>query len=876
MANKETGNRLPPRLVTRFLAWYCHPDLLDEVEGDLYELFQRRVETEGLWKAKAFYCLNVLMFLHPDYVKRREQHYSITHTAMFKNYFKIAFRNLGKHKSFAVINIAGLTLGLSCALIIFLLVSFELSFDTFHSKADRIYRVLTASDLGDADSFGTGTPHGLAQILQEDFPEVEKVSTMYHLDTEKTQIEVAGNLIKAPHAYFATPSFFEIFDFQWLTGTPQKSLSQLGQVVISETLANKLFQGDAMGKSIRLNNEFDLVVSGIIADVPEYTDFPMQIVASQATFAASQEYNQEYAGSHGSAYQTYLLLEEGADPALLEAKFSAMVEKYLGKETAEKYLAHALQPLSDIHFDESFSGGNFSNRAISKASLWSIALIGALILLIASINFVNLATAQAVTRSKEVGVRKVMGSTRKQLVLQFIGETFTFTFLATIASVGLTFLLLPQLETFLDTPLHEHAIFQPKVLLWAAVLCIVVSLLAGIYPAIVLSGFQPVSVIKNTFSNKPSGGLLLRKGLVTFQFAITQILIIATIVVVSQNNFVRTQPLGFDQQAIITVDIPEGDLSKMENLRNTLSQYPDIKAISFSQNAPAATSNKSFNFFLHHSDQQKGKLTEVKPVDEYYLALYDITLLAGDPLKEGNSGILVNEALLKEIQIADPKDALGEVITIGGNEVSIKGVVQDFHTLSLHEKIYPLIMVKMESDFQLASFRIDVTKAQTVISLIEQAWKEAFPQYYFTYRFLDEDLASWYAQDRKTSRLLSLFAGIAIFIGCLGLYGLISFVTVQKSKEVGIRKVLGATVQHIVYLFTKDFVILLAVAFIIAAPLGYYFMQQWLADFTYKIELSWWMFALSASTGFVVAGITISFQSIKAALANPVDSLRSE
>ena len=795
---------------------------------------------------------------------------------MLKNYFTIAFRNLRKHKSFAVINIAGLTLGISCALVIFMIVNFELSFDTFHSKANRIYRVITGSTPGDSESYGTGTPHGLASILQNDFPEVEKVGVIYHLDAKKTQIEVNHHPVNAPQTYFVTPSFFEMFDFTWVVGNPQQSLSQPGQVVISQSLANQYFPGDAIGQRIRLNNEFDLIVSGILQDVPENTDFPIQIAVSHATFATSEQFQEAYDASHGSAYHTYLLLNEHVSPAALESKFPAMVEKYLGQETAEKFLAHTLQPLRDVHFNESLGGGNFSDQAISKTSLWSLSLIGGFILLMASINFVNLATAQAIRRSKEVGIRKVMGSTRGQLFLQFIGETFTLTFIATVLSLVLVSLLLPQLNSLLDISLDENVFSHPYLLLWLGAQCGVISLLAGCYPAIVLSGFKPVLVIKNAISYRPSGGLLLRKGLITFQFVITQILIIATLVVVSQNRYFRTQSLGYNQEAVLTVDVPENNPQKIETLRNTLAQYPEIQGVSFSMNAPSATSNKWFNYFSHASDPQEGKMVEVKPVDDQYLALYNITLLAGDSLRKGDSSILVNEAFLKEIGMANPQDALEEVVTIGGQEVRIKGVVQDFHTLSLHEKIYPLMMVYMEDKFQLASIRLRMAEAQEAIAIVEGQWKEAFPQYYFSYQFLDDDLASWYEKERNTARLLSLFAGIAIFISCLGLYGLISFTTAQKTKEVGIRKALGASVSHIVYLFTKDFVTLLAIAVLIAAPVGYYFMQQWLADFTYKIDISWWMFAVAALIGIVIAITTVSFQSIKAALANPVDSLRDE
>ena len=867
----------PLRWADRLLERFCAPQLLEEVLGDLHERFHRRVQQVGEAKARRLYYREVLAHLRPSVIKR--QSYQPTKPIpmdMLKNYLTIAIRNLSKHQSFAIINIAGLTLGISCALFIFMIVRFELSFDTFHSQAYRIYRVISGSTPGDPASYGTGTPHGLSSILEQVFPEVEKVGVIYHLNTKKTQIEVNNELLNAPQTYFVTPAFFEMFDFAWLAGNPQQSLSQPGQVVISQTLAKQYFPGVAMGQRIRLNNEFDLIISGILQDVPENTDFPVQIAVSHATFAASEQFQEAYSVSHGSAYHTYLLLNEQASPAALEAKFPAIVEKYLGKETAEKFLAHTLQPLRDVHFNEAFSGGNFSNRAIAKASLWSLSLIGGFILIMASINFVNLATAQAIRRSKEVGIRKVMGSTRRQLFLQFIGETFTLTFIATLLSLALVFLLLPQLTSLLDVPLDENVFFHSNVLLWLSVQCVVVSLLAGCYPAIVLSGFKPVLVIKNALSYRPSGGLLLRKGLITFQFVITQVLIIATLVVVSQNHYFRTQSLGYNQEAVLTVEVPENEPQKIETLRNSLSQYPEIQDVSFSMNAPSATSNKWFNFFYHASDPQEGKLVEVKPVDEQYLALYDIKLLAGDSLRKGDSDILVNEAFLKEIGMADPQDALQEVVTIGGQDVTIKGVVQDFHTLSLHEEINPLMMVYMEDKFQLASIRIPMAEAQEAIALVERQWKEAFPQYYFSYQFLDDDLASWYEKERNTSRLLSLFAGIAIFISCLGLYGLISFITAQKTKEVGIRKVLGATVSHIVYLFTKDFVLLVAIAFGIAAPIGYYFMQQWLSDFTYKIDLSWWMFAVAALVGIVIAVITISFQSIKAALANPVDSLRNE
>ncbi len=795
---------------------------------------------------------------------------------MVKNYLTIALRNFTRHKSFAAINIAGLTLGMGCALVIFLIVRFELSFDTFHSKADRIYRVLSGQP---GEVTDTGTPNGLMPVLEVEFPEVEQVAVAFKLNPENTQIKVNEQLTREQYIYFITPSFFQMFDFPWKAGSPEKSLSQPGQVVISESLAQKYFQGDAMDKRITLNNEYDLIVSGIIRDTPENTDFPIQIAVSYATFQTSDSYQKEYNSNSNSLYQTYILLKQGAKAEALEAKFHGMVEKYLGEEMADKYWAHTLQPLTDMHYDETVGGdgNNFSQHAISKETIGSLSLIGLFLLITACINFVNLSTAQAVKRSKEVGIRKVLGSTRGQMIAQLMSETLLLTFVALLLSFLLGYYALSYLPDLLGLPLDLSMLFQPKTLLFALLIIVLVSVLAGFYPAIVLSKFQPAMTIKNSFTNKQTGGMALRKSLIVFQLALSQVLIICTIVVVSQMHYFNNASLGFDKEAIVTVDLPESDPQKLQTLRNSLSEYADIKDISFSLNTPAATINKWWTTYSYYATPDENKTIEQKFIDDNFLHLYDISLLAGRNLRESDSTqILVNEAFLKENHIENPQDALGATIKFWGMEAPIVGVVKNFHSLSLREEIPPVLLVHFPDHFQKASFKINMRQAQQAIARIEQQWKQAFPDYYFTYQFLDDDLATMYAQEQKTSRLLSLFAGMAIFIGCLGLYGLISFMTAQKTKEVGIRKVLGATVQQIVYLFTKDFVGLVSLAFLIAAPIGYYLMRLWLADFEYQISISWWMFAAAALAGLLIAGLTISLKSIKAALANPVDALRSE
>lgn len=867
----------PPAYVDKFLEWFLPEHLLEDVQGDLQEVFYKQVTQAGKVKADKAYLFAALHYVRPYFFKRRKKHTYQTkmlYTDMIRSYITIALRNLSKHKSFSFINIAGLTIGITGALVIFLIVQFELSYDNFHTKGDRIYRLLSGKP-GEVDD--TGTPPGLRYILENEFAEVEKAAVAFKLNPDGVQLEIDNQLTREPYTCFVTPSFFEMFTFKWIEGNPQASLSEPGQVVIDEEMARKYFGGNALGKQIRLNNEFDLVVSGVIHTMPKNTDFPIQIAVSHGTLEKSEGFGSAYQNNTSSTYHTFVLLKKNADAAAMEKKFPAMVARHLSEEVAQKYLAHALQPLSTIHFDEKLGRNNFSKRATSTTNITGLVLIGIFLLLTACINFINLATAQATKRAKEVGIRKVLGSSQGQLIGQFLGETMLLTLVSVMLSLLFTRQAVLFLNSYLGIPLDFMMVFNPLAILFIIAIAIAVSIVAGFYPSLVLSAFQPVKTLKNAFNSSQSGGSGLRKSLVVFQFSIAQLMIICTIVVVSQMNHFNTTSLGFDKEAVVTVAIPESNPQTLETLRNRLSQFASIRAISFSLNPPAAISNKWWDDFKHASAPDEWKTSEQKFIDEYYLPMYNIQLLAGRNIsKSDTTQILVNETLMREIGITDPQAALGERITYRGQQVSIVGVVKDFHNLSLHKEIRPVLLWRNPSQFQKVSFKINMPQAQEAISQIERHWKEAFPDHYFSYKFLDEDLATWYEKEAKTARLLSVFAFVAIFIGCLGLYGLVSFSTAQKIKEVGIRKVLGASVTDIVYLFTKEFVRLVIIAFLVAAPIGYYLMGQWLQDFSFGIKLSWWMFGLGALLTSGIALFTISFQSIKAALANPVKSLRNE
>jgi putative ABC transport system permease protein len=520
--------------------------------------------------------------------------------------------------------------------------------------------------------------------------------------------------------------------------------------------------------------------------------------------------------------------------------------------------------------------------------LYALGLIGAFLLLIACINFVNLATAQAIRRSKEVGVRKVLGSTRGQLVRQFLSETALITFAAVTLAVGITLLVLPYVPQLLDVTLPQSLLLEPDVLSFLAAVFVSVSIVSGIYPAWVLSGYKPVLALKNRLTGHPSGGVTLRRGMVTFQFAVAQLLIIGTAVVAGQMRFFGKADLGFDKEAILTVALPDNQPDKLRYLENQLKGRPEVKNISFSFNSASAESNAMGDLHYKAGNRDETIRTQFKFVDLHFMDTYGIRLLAGEPLGQmdlnrGDSAarILVNQVFLRRMGLRHPAEAVGKTIHNGDQLLTVIGVVADFHVNSLLQQIDPTLLMVSPREYQQAAIKLQPghTSQQAlgqVIARLGQVWAQLYPDHVFRYQFLDEALAQAYHKENKTLKLLNVFAAIAILISCLGIYGLVSFMAVQRTKEVGIRKILGASVAHIVYLFSKEFVVLILVAFLIAAPVGYYLMNSWLQAFQFRISLGAGLFLLTVGLAVLIALLTVSFQSVKAALANPVKSLRNE
>ncbi|MEO6253273.1 MAG: ABC transporter permease [Ferruginibacter sp.] len=801
---------------------------------------------------------------------------------MLKNYFKTAFRNLWRNKNFTSINVAGLAVGIAVCLAIFLIIQFELSFDNFHAKKDRIYRVITEQQNADGPLPTAGVPYPLPRAMHNDFPSI--VSTGIYSDRDdqiiipdETNEQSFKKFKEDRGVFFAEPSFFKIFDFPLLAGE-YASLKNPNTALLTKATAEKYF-GDwklAIGKTIRRNNKQLLKITGILADVPYNTDLQIRILASYATLTdlSNRDDWQSVASNHGC----YILLPEGMSAAAMNNQLVSFTKKYRKEEATHG--RQLVQSLSDVHYNADI--GNFSDRTVSKALINTLWLIAAFILLIACVNFINLATAQAFNRAKEVAVRKVMGSSRQQLRFQFYSETA----LITLTAIGLSILLvmvgLPYISSILQLPLTLSFTKNPGILLFLLATAIVVILLAGFYPALVLSRFNPVTALKSKVAAGRSKGISLRRGLVVFQFVVAQALIIGTIIIVNQMNYFRSYSMGFDKEAIVNIAFPQDSAgqAKLDYLKNKLLAIDGVKAASFSFASPADDGNWSSNFRFDRAAKETDWNANLKWADADYLKTYSIPLVAGRNLNPSDTAkeFLVNETLLKRLGITNPQQALNKEIDLWGGQMkySIVGVIKDFNAMSLREGLVPVLITTVKNFYGIAGIKLATKDISGTLKKVEAVWNETYPDFVYEQKFLDAKIENFYAQESKLSDLFKIFAALAIFLSCLGLYGLASFMAVQKTKEVGIRKVLGASVQNIIMLFSKEFLLLIGIAFLIAAPLAYYFMHGWLQDFIYRVNISWWVIALAGLIAITVAMITISFKAIKAAIANPVKSLRSE
>ncbi len=794
---------------------------------------------------------------------------------MIRNYITTTLRHLNKHRSYALINLLGLSLGITCSLVLFLLIKFWLSFDTFHAQGNRIYRVVQESKRGEGMNYTPGVPIPFAEAFRNDFSDVANsvfVSALEYEGTLLTVEDTAGNpknFQEELHIAYTEPAYFHIFDFPLKAGDAQKALAAPNSVVLSEKYAEKYFPGaDAVGKTILLNHKTPLVVTGIIQDYPDNTGMQFDVLISWTTI---KDKNKGDWGSVSSGDRFYVLLAKQQKPENIDAQLVAFAEKYYGKDMiAQSHNQHYLQALHDMHFDPRFGDGT-----VSWEMVWILGVAAAFLVFIACVNFVNLATATSVKRAKEVGVRKVLGGNNTQLIWQFLGETFAITLLSVLISLGLTELLLLKINPLLDTTLHLQ-ISDLWLVAYLTGLTLLITLFSGLYPAWVLARIPATQAFHKVLQRGGRQRFDLRRSLIVFQFAVAQVFVIGTLVLFQQMQYIRQADLGFRPDAIVDVRLPESQVSQKKALQNALAQIPAVSGVSLASAAPASGWISITSYKVQGAEESQN--TQVKAIDKNYLDLYKIPLLAGEGFNDTDtlSRMVVNETFLKENGWQTPQEALGQMVTIYDRTIPIVGVVKDFHTLSLKEKIEPTILLDYSSGYEMAAIKLQTSDMPGALAAIEKQWSAFYPEYTFDYQFADDEVAEFYDNEEKLSNIISAAALVVIFIGCLGLYGLVTFMAEQKTKEVGVRKVLGASVLSIVQLFSKEFIKLIAIAFVVAAPLSYFMMRSWLQNFNFKITLGAGVFVAGIALTLAIALLTIGYRSVRAALANPVDSLRSE
>lgn len=804
---------------------------------------------------------------------------------MFYNYLKTALRNLLREKGSSFLNISGLTLGITCSLVLFLLVKHLATFDNYHSNRDRIFRVVMESDGNNGRSYTPGTPRPLPDAFRNDFPEAEEVTfTSYRSNTQVTVPQPEGEAKKFQEeegVVFAEPNFFRVFDRSLLNGDAAKALDEPYEAIISRSLARKYFGHEEVIGEIVRHDTIDYKINAVMEDPPVNTDFPFTLMLSYVTI--KRENDAERWNSIWSDEHCYILLDENTAASEIEARMPAFVDKYVGKENFRK-LAFALQPLTELHFDERYS--NYSRNTAPREMLVALAVIAAFLIITACINFINLVTAEAIKRSKEVGIRKSLGSSRAELVVQFLGETTVVTIFAVLLSLGLTQIALSLINPFLDLPLKMD--FATDHLLWLFVvgITLVVSLVSGLYPSVIISGFKPVQALKNQISNRSASGYDLRRALVVLQFVISQFFIMGTIILLTQMNYFQSQDLGFRKDAVLILPVPQreypgpgGDgVSKMRTLREEISRLAGVEYVSLSNTPPSSGSVNSSGFYFEGEEENQRRQAHIKQIDGNYVTLYDISLLAGSDLPDYDTakGFLVNQTLVRLAGMQKPEEIIGKRMILWGKNLPVVGVVDDFHTVSLRDPIEPTVLMNDIQGYRTLSIRLNQAQLQHVISAVKSKWEAAYPEHIFDYRFLDDSIREFYEGEQKMSVVLTVFTFMAIFIGCLGLFGLATFMANQKTKEIGVRKALGASVESIIFLFSWEYVKLIFIGFLLASPAVWFLMNKWLENFAYKITIGPLIFVIGLALTLSVAILTVGYKSFKAAIVNPIHSLRYE
>ncbi|SKD08030.1 ABC-type antimicrobial peptide transport system, permease component [Chitinophaga ginsengisegetis] len=802
---------------------------------------------------------------------------------MLKNFLLVSFRNIWRNKAFSIINIMGLVVGISAALMVYLVVHYENSFDRFEKDGDHIYRVVTEIDFNGDIIKNSGIAAPVAGMVANYIPAAETVAPFFENDITG-RITVNGKDFKnGKDIIYADKNYFSLIPHQWLAGSPETSLQQPFKVVLTSGKAAAYFPGlpaeAVLGKEIIYDDTIRTTVSGIVADLQYPSDFANKEFISLATLQSNglkEMYSLDQWNSVNASSQLLVKLNASANVPKVTAQLTKLKDEHRVDDYTKTTLH--LQALRDIHFNKDYTA---QGRPASLTRLYALGGVALALLLLAGINFINLTTAQAARRARETGIRKSLGSSFPQLITQFLSETLLLTLLACILSALVTPLLIVAFHSFLPVGLTAMALYSWQTALFLAGLCIAITLLAGIYPAMVLARFEPVAVLK-TQVQSAAGKLWLRKTLTVSQFVVAQVFIIATIIVSKQVHFSLSRDPGFRKDAVVTVRTPfRGDGASQRNtLQEKWSAIPEIAMVSQGGMPPLFRGFISSTFRYHKGDKEINKNVEIRYGDSAYAKLYDLKFVAGRNLRTSDTIAewVLNEKAVTALGFRNPQDVIGEIV----QNHPVVGVVKNFYTSSTRKEI-PALAIASDASRQHRNMHV-LLRAPGENSIVwkhalekmEKAWKEVYPRETFSYNFLDKSIEALYEEERRTGQLLNWCAGLAFFISALGLLGLVIFTTNQRTREIGIRKVLGASVWQMVTLLTSDFMKLVGIAFVLAIPLSWWAMQHWLSSYAYRTPLSWWVFAAGGGLMAILALATMSIKTIRAALSNPVNALKSE
>jgi putative ABC transport system permease protein len=884
---KTTDEIQPPKWPLKLLRFVVKKEYLEEIEGDMEEIFLDNVEQLSLKKAKRMYTWEMVKLLRPILLKNFKSVPTFNQYAMFRNYFVVAWRNLIKKKAYSFINVFGLGLGIACCLLIFMFVHDELSYDNYHTKKERIYRLTHGEATGPKaeDAFAYppwvwgNAPIGPA--LKNYFPEVDKV--VQFSGRSDILLTYEDKMYQEDGVFFMDSTAFDVFSWKLLKGNPKTALAAPYSIVLTETTARKYFgDEDPIGKTLKgsesagRSNPGDYTVTGVMEDVPSNSHFKFNALLSMNTFR--QSIPEIFTWWGYVDFYTYFLVNEQFDEAAFRAKIPAFLTSI--RESPESRYLIGVEPLKDVYLRT--SADRQPGETGSLPNIYVFSIIGLFIIVIAMINFMNLSTARSLERGKEIGIRKSVGAHRQSLIYQFLGESLLIVFLSTFVALMIVGLTLPYMVNFTGKELALESFILWQTISVFAGMILLIGLVAGSYPALVLSGFNPVMILKGvTRSNR--GNVSLRKGLVVFQFSLSIALIAGTIIVYYQMSHLLNKDLGFDKEQMLVLDYNYDQVvnRNSEVLKAEMEKIPAVTSIAFARSVPGS-------YFPHAGTEIEMPDGEIKMMGQGIFQVgmdfvdhFGMELVAGrsysrDHPSDSGRALVLNEAAARQYGYTNPKDIVGKKFKQWGREGVVIGVVKDFNFTSLHRKIEPLTLPFVPYASRYLSLKVKTENLRETIASIGEVWKKIAPHRPFLYSFLDDDFNKQYKSDFMFRKLFTTFSCLAIFIACLGLLGLATYTAQQRTKEIGIRKVLGADVRNIVGLLSRDFIILVFIAIVIATPVSWYVMNKWLEGFAYRMEISAWIFVLAGVIALTIAVFTISFQSIKSALVNPVLSLKSE